>query len=375
MSRIAFLSCHLTGTGHFVRSLAFAKAVQARGHDVVLLSGGRPLAHLDPGPVRVVQLPPVTVRAFEFKTLRDMTGELVSEAYMAERVSVLHDAIAEFQPDGLVTELFPFGRRVLSAEFLSAIDKAREVNPEIAVLCSVRDVPEPKPKRLTETAARLLKNYHAVLVHGDASFLPLWTTWPLPDDVAPLIHHVGYLLPPEVPSAPRRDDVIVAVGGGVLGRELLEKAAEASVKSARPWRLLVGGADANTEVTRLKTEFGNPNLVVEPARPDYPELLASAGCSISLCGYNTALDLATCRTPAIMVPSEEADETEQLVRAQRLGNYPGLTCMRIHEVTPETLAATADRLATGPQRPALPLGGDDGTSAAERIEATLAARR
>ncbi|MEM1300052.1 MAG: glycosyltransferase [Pseudomonadota bacterium] len=373
MSRIAFLSCHLTGTGHFVRTLAFARAVQARGHEVIMMTGGRVLANHDTGPIKVVQLPPVTVRAFEFQILRDGDGALVSEEYMASRLGAITATLEDFKPDALVTELFPFGRRILSQEFMAAIEATRRANSKAAVMCSVRDIPEPKPKRLSDTAAKLLKNYNGVLVHGDAGFLPLWTTWPLPDDVAALIHHVGYLLPPEVPSGTRRDDVLVAVGGGVLGRELLDMAAEAASRSLRPWHLLVGGADAEAETARLKASHTSSNLTVEPARPDYPELVASAGCSISLCGYNTALDLATCRTPAILVPSEEADETEQLVRAQRLGMYPGLTCQRIHELTPKILAETADRMAAGSDRPALPLWGDDGTQAAEQIEATLAA--
>ncbi|MFK7945896.1 MAG: glycosyltransferase family protein [Paracoccaceae bacterium] len=374
MSRIAFLSCHLTGTGHFVRTLAFARAVQARGHDVIMLTGGRPLPHMDTGDVEVVQLPPVTVRAFEFTVLREPDGKLVREKYMASRVAKISRVLEDFRPDAFITELFPFGRRVLAQEILAAIDAARQSNPKVSIMCSVRDVPEPKPKRLSETAARLLKNYHAVLVHGDEGFLPLWTTWPLPDDVAPMIHHVGYLLPPEVPPAPRRDDIIVAVGGGVLGREMLDKAAAAAALSRRPWHLLVGGADAEAAAEQLKSGHDSANLTIEPTRSDYGQLLASAGCSISLCGYNTALDLATCRTPAILVPSEEAEETEQLVRAQRLGMYPGLTCLRTAEATPELLAETADRMASGPLRPALPLWGDDGTHAAEQIEVTLVER-
>lgn len=374
MSRIGFLSCHLTGTGHFVRTLALARAVQTRGHEVLVMTGGRPLPHVDPRPVEVVQLPPVTVQAFEFSTLRTASGELVDDAYMATRRGAIASALARFRPDALVTELFPFGRRVLAEEFLDAIAATKAVNPEAAVICSVRDVPEPKPKRLSETAARLLKHYDAVLVHGDADFLPLSTTWPLPDDLAALVHHVGYLLPDMVPLRRRRDDVLVAVGGGVLGRDMLDTAAAAAARSLRQWHLLVGGADAEAEVARLRGTYQSANLNVEPARPDYRKLLAGAGCSISLCGYNTALDLAMCRTPAILVPSEEAGESEQLVRARHLGMYPGLTCLRLSEINPKILAETADWFAGLPLRAALPLRGDDGTMAAAQIEATLAAR-
>jgi predicted glycosyltransferase len=233
------------------------------------------------------------------------------------------------------------------------------------VLASVRDIPEPKPHRLSETAARLTADYDGVLVHGDAAFLPLSTTWPLPAGLAPMVHHTGYVGPASPPAAPRRADVLVAVGGGGLGRGLLEVAAQAATRSRRPWHLLVGGADADALAAGLRARA--PNIRAEPARPDYRGLLASAGCSVSLCGYNTAVELARCTTPALLVPSEEAGEQEQLIRARRLACRPGFRLMRVDALAPDGLAAAAESLAAGPPRPEVPLAGDDGTAAIATI--------
>ena len=370
MSRIAFLSCHLTGTGHLVRTLALARAAQRLGHDVVVMSGGRELAHLDTSGVELVQLPPVAVQGMEFTILRMTDGERVTEAYMASRLAAIRACLERLRPDALVTELFPLGRRVLAEEFLAAIAQAREVNPQVAILSSVRDIPEPKPRRLTEASARLLKNYDAMLVHGDAEFLPLSTTWPLPDDVAPMIRHVGYVRASAVPepSGERGKAVLVSVGGGVLGRRLLGVAAKAAALSERPWHLLVGGADAATIVTAISQEHARANLVIEPARPDYLHLLARAACSVSLCGYNTAVEVAASTTPAILVPSEQANEAEQLIRARRLAEFPGISLMRGDTLSPGPLAAAAEALALGPARTPVRLKGDDGTLAVHTIE-------
>ena len=151
MSRIAFLTCHLTGTGHLVRTLALARTAQRLGHEVTVITGGRPLPHIDHGDLNVVQLPPVRVHRLEFTTLREPDGTLVTDAFMAERMSRLTEALRDLKADALVTELFPLGRRILSSEFLSAIETARLVNPQVAVISSVRDIPEPKPKRPTQT--------------------------------------------------------------------------------------------------------------------------------------------------------------------------------------------------------------------------------
>ncbi|MEM9059969.1 MAG: glycosyltransferase [Pseudomonadota bacterium] len=370
MSRVAFLTCHLTGTGHLIRTLALARTAQRLGHEVTLITGGRPLPHIDHTGLEVVQLPPVRVHRMEFTTLREPDGTLVTDAFMAERMARLTAALREIKADALITELFPLGRRILAKEFLSAIETARLANSQVAIISSVRDIPEPKPKRLTETATHLLKRYHGVLVHGDEGFLPLSTTWPLPDDVAPMIYHVGYVGGGVRWPSPenRRDDVLVGVGGGVLGRALIDMAAEAARHSSRPWHLLVGGSDGPEIVDGLKTRHTSENLTIEPARPDYHRLLASAGCSVSLCGYNTAVELAACTVPAILVPSEEADEAEQRIRATRLAQTDRIEMHRLPFLTPRGLAEAADRLASGPPRDALPLVGDDGTRAVQTIE-------
>jgi len=375
MARLVFLSCHLTGTGHLVRTLTLARAALARGHRVTVISGGRPLDHLDPGPVEVIQLPPVMVQGFEFTTLRQPGGTLADPAYMASRQDALEEHLHALRPDALITELFPFGRRVLADEFLAAIAAARAANPDARIVCSVRDIPEPKPKRIAEAAGRLRGHYDAVLVHGDAAFVPLSKTWPMPTDLAPMIHHAGYV-GRSMPTGDGRpsNKVLVSVGGGVLGRAAIELAVKAAGLSQHPWHVLVGGADAARVAGQIMASGPPSNLTVEPARPDYRRLLANAGCSVSLCGYNTAVELAACHTPAIVIPSEEADEQEQLIRARHLASAPGIILLRLDGLTPETLATTVDPLVTGPRRPTIPLMVDDGHGAIERLEEILKGR-
>lgn len=370
--RMALLCCHLTGTGHLVRILALARAALRFGHEATVISGGRPLAHVEPG-VPFVQLPPVLVQGFEFTTLREPSGVPVSASYMAGRRRLLCETLAALRPDALVTELYPFGRRVLGAEFDAAIVAARAAEPGCAVVASVRDIPEPKPRRLAETAARLTAEYDGVLAHGDAGFLPLSTTWPLPEEAARMVHHTGYVGVTAMPARPRGEEVLVAVGGGVLGRRLLEVAAQAAARSRRRWRLLVGGADAAEVAGRVAAD-APANVTAEPARPDYRDLLAGAGCSVSLCGYNTAVELARCTTPALLVPSEEADEKEQLIRAGRFAEFEGFALMRMDSVTPGALAGAAEALAAGPRRPTVPLAGDDGAGAIRKLVEIAAAR-
>jgi predicted glycosyltransferase len=374
VSRIAFLCCHLTGTGHLVRTLALARATAAAGAEVLVIGGGRPLGHIDMTDIGFVQLPPVQVPDFDFATLRTPQGDVADAAYLAARRTALERALAEFRPDALVTELFPLGRRVLAAEFEAAIAASRATNPArthgAAIIASVRDIPEPpsSPARLEQAADRLRRRYDALLVHGDADFVALAATWPLPQDLAPMIHHTGYVAgdPPPPCDAPGAT-VLVAVGGGVLGRRLLALAAGAAALSPRPWRLLTGGADAADLARSLTAQYGRANLTIEPARPDYKALLAGSACSISLAGYNTVLDLAGCDTPAIVVPFDEHGEREQVIRAERLAGLDGFTVLRAGGLTPVKLAGAAATAAAGPRRVPLALARDGAARAATKI--------
>jgi len=47
-------------------------------------------------------------------------------------------------------------------------------------------------------------------------------------------------------------------------------------------------------------------------------MLYHAAASVSLCGYNTALDILQAGTPAVFVPFDDGSEVEQGLRA-RLG--------------------------------------------------------
>ena len=357
MTRVAFLCCHLSGTGHLVRTLALARAASAAGAEALVISGGRPLGHVDAGGVELVALPPVMVRDFDFSTLLTPESVPADAAWMEARRASLESAIATFRPDVLVTETYPLGRRRLGSEFEAAIAAARAARPGAAVLASVRDVPEPpsRPERIEAAAERIRRDYDAVMVHGDPDFLPLATAWPLPDDLAPKLRHTGYVAAGPPPPARRSETVLVAGGGGPLGDRLMALAAEASTRSSRPWHLLTGGAALARE---LAARHARANLAIEAARPDYRRLMAGAAVSVSLAGYNTFTELAGCDTPAIVVPFDEHGEREQVIRAGRLAGRAGFTVLRLAELTPAHLAEAAEHAAAGPRRP--PLGIDLG---------------
>ncbi|QDL90828.1 glycosyltransferase [Paroceanicella profunda] len=359
--RVLIAVSHLTGTGHFVRALAIARALSAQGARPLLLAGGRPLPHLDTGGVEIAWLPPLMVTGQDYATLRLPDGTAADAATLAARRAQALAVLARFGPDVLVTETWPFGRGSLRAEFaaLSAAAPGRRA-------VSLRDIPEPtdKPDKRARAEADLA-GFDAILVHGDPALGRMTDHWPLSPGAAALLRETGFVTAPLPAPAPPSGEVLVSVGGGATGRHLLALAAEAARDSARPWRLMVGGADAAEEAARLR---GLGPALAEPARADYRARLQGAACSVSLCGYNTATDLLQCTTPAVLVPLTEGGEREQRLRAAALEPF-GMALLEGDGLKPaHLLAAVETAIARGPRTPS----GIDMNGAARSAEILIA---
>ncbi|MBA1158139.1 glycosyltransferase [Microvirga mediterraneensis] len=352
--RVLIAVTHLLGAGHLTRAAALARAFARKGHTATLVSGGSPARLTDLENVTFVQLPPVRTVGTDFKTLLGDDLAPVDEAYLERRRVLLLDTLKTARPDLLITELFPFGRRVLADEFSTLLDAARRMSPRPLVLSSIRDilVASSKASRLAETHERVLRDYDAVLVHGDPELAPLEASWPLDERIRPLIRYTGYVDEND-DSVPvnRRHGIVVSGGSSAASLPLYRAALAAAQDFAdRPWRILVGRGVADTEFLALQ-ESAPAHVTVERARPDFRALLSGAEVSVSQAGYNTVVDLLRCGVPSVLVPFEAGSETEQRLRAERLA------ARGLAEIVPEAALSPrrlADAIRRGLARPSSP---------------------
>ncbi|CAM5199646.1 putative glycosyl transferase OS=Bosea thiooxidans OX=53254 GN=ARD30_03605 PE=4 SV=1 [Bosea thiooxidans] len=409
---------HLLGSGHLVRAANLARALAQAGFAVTLASGGMPLRAMAEEPFAFVQLPPVRTEGVDFRTLLDEAGRPIVLERKKERIGLLQALAARLGPDVVIVEHFPFGRRQLAAEFLALIEAAQAANPKALVLSSVRDVlVTPRPERIAEAQERLASLFDAVLVHGDADFLPLDRSWPVDGGLAAKLRYTGYLADARKPSQPSphpeeprsgvskdvpegsgaswsmfRDapdgapqdegsegtaEIIVSGGGSAAALPLFALALEAAQlgPSERRWRILVGRGVPEEAFGRLRA-VAPAHVTVERARPDFPALLAGCAISISQAGYNTVLDLVAARRPAIVVPFDAGGETEQAVRAEAMQRAGLARCLRISgegALTPAGLAAAVEA-EIGRRPPAFRLALDGARNAAAIVKQLLAER-
>ncbi|MCA0871186.1 glycosyltransferase [Seohaeicola saemankumensis] len=356
---------HLLGTGHLSRALTLGRAFAAEGDEVTLISGGMPVPQLDSSGLSLLQLPPLRSDGTDFTRLLEADGALADDGYRNRRIQMQRDALRAANPDVLITELFPFGRRNLSDEFLVLLETAQDLPRKPVVLCSIRDIlaPPSKPAKATRADEIIAAHYAAVLVHSDPRATTLERSWPVSDMLRDRLRYTGYVAPPAPGPHPDRagsGEVLVSAGGGDVGTPLFRAAVEAAaLVPDLNWRLLIGGRDALRRIADLRPANCPGNLILEPARPDFRQMLTHAAVSVSMCGYNTALDLLQAGPPAVLVPFDAGNEVEQGLRAQSLTDLPGFNVLPSSQLDGPALArAVQSARATGSRdRPQLRFDG------------------
>jgi predicted glycosyltransferase len=378
---------HLLGIGHLQRAVAIATALRAAGARVVLASGGTPVPQVEERAVargvELVRLPEARAADVHFSKVLDETGRPIDEAWKARRSALLLRLLAESAPDAVVTEMYPFGRRPFRFELHPLLEAARAMPRRPIVASSVRDVliANHKPGRAEEIAASVRGFYDLVLVHGDARLIRFETSFAAAAAIADRIRYTGYVTEVKPASQPldRNDgEVLVSAGGGAVGLPLLRAAIAArrhAREGNRPWRIITGTNLPDPDYAALAQQAAaDPGITLERFRTDFAALLARCRVSVSQGGYNTVLETMASRTPAVIVPFAEGQESEQTDRVRLLAEMGLLRFLPQSALTPERLADEIDRAAAmTPPRIAINLGG--AARSAELILEAIAERR
>lgn len=371
---------HLLGTGHVRRAAALAEALVAEGASVLVASGGMPVPGIGFPGCHMIPLPPVRVSDATFSRYLDAGGREAGEELWRERRSRLLRAEAEFRPDVILTETWPLGRRRFRSELEPLLDQAAARHLRPVVAASVRDILVTKDDGAKQRAmaADARRRLDMVLVHGSPDLVPLDATFEPVEEIRPLLRYTGYVAPERPPAAvegPGAGEILVSTGGGTVGLPLFRAALAARpwLDPGPDWRLLVGSGLPEEDFAGLLAEVP-PGVIVERARPDFPDMLVRCSASISQAGYNTVLDLVRARCRTVLVPFASGAETEQTLRARLLAERGMAVVVEEAELDGPVLAAAVRRALDAPPPPALPLAADGAARAARLLLAAAAGR-
>lgn len=365
-ARILIWTQHLLGVGHFMRTAHIAQGLGESGFEVVVASGGVTPAGFGAKGFRLAPLPAVQAKDAFFDALVDGSGADVTIALMDQRRQMLLSLHDMLQPDCIITETFPFGRRLVEDEVLALLARVRESGRRVRIVASVRDVLQRprKDARARAMVARAREAYDSVLVHGDPTLIPVDHSFPEMASIDDLVHYTGYVGPAWPAPQDKRRGVIVSAGGGAVGQALLSAAVAAKPLTRlndEEW-LMVSGP-----LSQPRSQAASGIRFVR-SLPDLPAQLARSALSISQAGYNTMTETLAARTPCVAVPFETDREREQITRAQRLAALDLVSVVRSCDLAPEALARAVDeRMDRGMAAHGVNLNGVAGTVSAIRI--------
>lgn len=352
--KIMFYVQHLLGVGHLQRALRLSCRLQDAGMAVTLVSGGMPYPHDDLRGVKLIQLAPARAADAEFSHVLNALGAPIDDDWRAQRKAALLGIFADVAPDALLIEMFPFGRRQFGFELLPLLQAARARDPVPLILCSARDIliPSDKPGRTEEAVAHVQHYFDYVLVHGDRDFIRLEESYPAASGLSEKIIYTGYVTadaPQSYSGLAGKNEVLISAGGGAVGEALMQAAVQARSLSQRAgnhvWRLLIGANAPAGQLLSLQLTAPD-GVIVEAARPDFPQMLLNCACSVSQGGYNTIMDILQARAvsdvPAVIVPFTTAREREQWMRARALARAGIITLLPEQDLNSASLAAAID---------------------------------
>lgn len=378
---------HLLGIGHLMRAGTLTRALEANDIEVTLVSGGTPVPGFDSGTSHFVQLPPTRAVDKFFKVLVDEGDREIDDAWKDRRRDLLLDVYRRTEPDIVLVELYPFGRRQMRFEIEPLLNEARRAKPENSglplIVSSVRDIlVEPdKPGRVDEMVQRIADYFDLVLVHGDPGFIAFDETFPRLSDIANLTRYTGYVADPPPaaggPGSPGYGEVIVSTGGGAVSEDMLAAAIEARALTSladAPWRVLLGHnyPEANFQACRDAAPEG---IIVERARTDFAQLLANCRLSISQGGYNTVMEILATGARAVCLPYAGGLESEQTLRCGLLAERGAIEMVRQEEVAAATVAAAVERALAAPSHDRAVVNMDGAQTTADLLKEAVRARK
>jgi predicted glycosyltransferase len=365
--KVLFYVQHLLGIGHLARASRVASALAEDGFAVTMVTGGTPVRGF-PGPsVDHVELPAVNSASEAFSALIDENGQPIDDAFKARRRELLLETLRKAQPDIVILEAFPFGRRQVRFELLPLLDAIETMTPRPKLVTSIRDLLQErvKPGRNEETVDLLNRHFDLVMVHGDPAFARLEDTFELTQAIKPRIGYTGLVAAPPPPPTTESFRVLVSAGGGAAGAGLVKAAVEAArvMADAQGWAVITGPnlAQAVFDATQASAPEG---MTLFRFREDFPSLLAGAELSVSQAGYNTVCDVLRAGCRSLLVPFSAGGETEQTARAMRLEEMGLAVALPESGLTAAMLADAIGQALTRPKPPkaALDLDGAQGSA-------------
>ena len=338
MKKIMFYCQYLAGMGHLVRSNEILRSL-VKDFKVCFINGGQIIPGFEiPPSVEVINLPALRMENEKLVVVDDCQD---LEEVKQRRTNKLIQVFEQFQPDCLITESFPFGKRSHSFELIPLLNHIKSSGYSTKVACSVRDLLMSKlhqcdrRTKIERSICKVIDNYYdMVIYHSDSKLLRLEESFFRVKDLNCEICYTGYVcqspsgnsMTNERDISPIGQDkpiILASVGGGRYGYELLNSIVEVSpiLALSIPHKIYAFTGHFMPEEDFLKLQesvVDKSNITIKRYTPNLIAYMEKADLSISLGGYNTTMNILKTGVRAMIFPSQSPQLEEQRIRAEKL---------------------------------------------------------
>lgn len=391
--RIAIFTHDTFGLGHLRRCLHVIRAVARRSPEAaILLITGSPavrVLHDLPPNADFVKIP--TIAKTGAKRVQPPHVPLPLAGVTMLRRELIQEIVHSFAPDVFLVDNFPLGS---GDELLRTLHELR--GGRTRTVLGLRDIVDTPETVRTDWQRQgiydvLDRYYDRILIYGMPEVLDAAEAYALPPSVSPKVRYCGYVVADRASltfeSHPAREHgitepfLLASAGGGGDGLPLLKTLARALHDLPDlPAVIVTGPLMSASERDQVKTEVGNrPKTVVLDYVPDLPRYMAAARVVVSMCGYNTAAEIAALGVPAVVAPrtwrygehqnrTKVRPEGEQRLRAEALSRLGLVEVLDPDALTPDHVRESIQKmLSRGRRAPAARIDLDGRDRVAEEL--------
>ncbi|MEH2272228.1 MAG: glycosyltransferase [Nostoc sp.] len=357
MKRIMFYCQHILGMGHLVRSREIVRGL-TKDFQICFINGGEIIQGFEiPAGIELINLPAIKTDA-EFVELQVVDDAFSINEVKEIRKNRLLEIFNQFQPDILIIELFPFGRRRFSFELIPLLELAKSNKNSTKVICSLRDIVVTKAHKQAKHEDKVCnfinQYFDMLLVHGDPEFVPLEETFSRVSDLKCEIYYTGYVVqqPQSNPVFTDEDRVIitsdkplilVSVGGGRFGHELLDCVVQTvpflKKRLSHNIQVFTGPFIPDSKFKELQVMARNSkNISIRRHTPYLLNYMKKAELSINMSGYNTTMNVLTTGVRAMILPFTGNQDREQTIRTEKLTDLGIVKLITPYDLQPDYFA-------------------------------------
>ena len=394
--RVLFHYTHKQTLGHTTRSLSLAAELCRQKAQVLILQGGVPQPFIRfPKDCKVMDIP----HPFDTRTSFRSRGIPVSPA---KRAQFILRAAADFAPDIFITEFFPFGRLAYLPELLPVLRYLRKKGTRIMASIGyplLIDLDRLQDKKFAALHRAVFAFYDSFLIHTPDGLETSYIQQTIKDpqlsrsyaaimkSLEKKIFYTGYIFPEKMITGGTRISVppitdpaiVISRGGGAVYPKLITLAIEAQrllndKTQAINTIIACGPATSPKEMELFQSclkpeDKGRVFLADHLANLD--DHLQNCRVSVSLCGYNTSVQLMRWGTPSVIVPyqnsSSQMSTNDQIARARLLADRFSSIILDYDAMTARSLAdAVKEKMSSKRPIPA-PAGWFNGADVAARF--------